>query len=50
MAPKGAVDVSVDLIADFPGEFRGPASRVYLYYGAEHKHWIDPVDVKVGAK
>ena len=50
MAPKQIVDVTIDLIADFPGEFRGPASRVYLYYGAEHKRWVDPVDAKVTAK
>jgi len=50
MAPKQTVDVAIDLIADFPGEFRGPASRVYLYYGAEHKQWVDPVDIKVIAK
>ena len=50
MAPKQTVDVTIDLIADFPGEFRGPTSRVYLYYGAEHKRWVDPVDAKVMAK
>jgi alpha-2-macroglobulin-like protein len=50
MAPKQAVDLSIDLIADFPGEYRAPASRIYLYYGAEHKMWVDPVSVKVTAK
>ena len=50
MAPKQTVEVGIDLIADFPGEFRGPASRVYLYYGAEHKRWVAPVDAKVTAK
>ena len=49
MGPKQAVEVNIDLVADIPGEFKGPASRVYLYYGAEHKQWIDPVDVKVTA-
>ncbi len=45
-----AVAFGVDLIADIPGETVGPASRAYLYYGAEHKHWTDPVKVKVTAK
>lgn len=45
-----AVEFGVDLIADIPGEYVGPAGRAYLYYGAEHKHWTDPVRVKVTAK
>lgn len=50
LGDKETVEFGVDLIADVPGEYRGPASRVYLYYGAEHKFWADPVDVKIGAK
>ena len=34
-------------IAEVPGEYRGPASRAYLYYGAEHKHWAEPLAVAV---
>ena len=45
-----AVEFGVDLIAEVPGTYRGPASRAYLYYGAEHKHWIDPLAVRVTAK
>jgi uncharacterized protein YfaS (alpha-2-macroglobulin family) len=45
-----AVEFGIDLIAEIPGEYAGPASRAYLYYGAEHKHWVDPVKVKVTAK
>jgi hypothetical protein len=33
-----------------PGEYRGPASRAYLYYNADHKHWIDPVQVAIVPK
>ena len=44
------VKFGVDLIADVPGEYRGPASRAYLYYGAEHKHWVEPVDVRISGK
>lgn len=50
LADKEKVEFGVDLIADVPGEYRGPASRVYLYYGAEHKFWADPVDVKISGK
>ena len=50
MGPKQSVEFTVDLLADMPGEFKGPASRAYLYYGAEHKQWVEPVDVKVTAK
>jgi hypothetical protein len=50
LGPKQSVEFTVDLLADLPGEYRGPASRAYLYYGAEHKHWVEPIDVKVNAK
>jgi len=50
LGDKEVVEFGVDLIADVPGEYRGPASRVYLYYGAEHKFWADPVDVKISGK
>jgi hypothetical protein len=50
LGDQETVEFGVDLIADVPGEYRGPASRVYLYYGAEHKFWADPVDVRIGGK
>ena len=50
LAPKQTVTLGVDLIAEVPGEYRGPASRAYLYYDADHKHWVEPVSVKVRAK
>jgi hypothetical protein len=50
LGDKEVVTFGVDLIADVPGEYRGPASRAYLYYGAEHKHWVEPVDVKISGK
>ncbi len=37
----------LDLVARLPGIYSGPASRAYLYYNAEHKHWIDPLHVRV---
>ncbi|HET6572997.1 MAG TPA: alpha-2-macroglobulin family protein [Fimbriiglobus sp.] len=50
LAPQQQVSLGVDLIAAVPGEYRGPASRAYLYYDADHKHWVEPVSVKVRAK
>ena len=47
LAPKKVVDLSIDLIAAYPGEYRGPASRAYLYYNADHKHWVDPLTVSI---
>jgi hypothetical protein len=47
LTPKQKVEFSFDLIAEVPGEFRGPASRAYLYYNADLKHWIEPVNVAI---
>ena len=47
MAPNQKIDLSVDLVCDVPGEYRGPASRAYLYYSADHKHWIEPLTIKI---
>ncbi|MFO0880477.1 MAG: alpha-2-macroglobulin family protein [Gemmataceae bacterium] len=44
------IDVGIDLIARVPGQYRGPASRAYLYYNADHRHWIDPLTVEIAAK
>jgi hypothetical protein len=47
MQPKQQIDLSLDLICDVPGEYRGPASRAYLYYNADHKHWLDPLKIRI---
>ena len=47
LGPKQAVELSLDLIADIPGDYRGPASRAYLYYGAESKRWLDPLAIRI---
>jgi hypothetical protein len=33
-----------------PGEYRGPASRAYLYYNADQKCWIDPLAIEIKTK
>ncbi|MFO0926634.1 MAG: hypothetical protein U0736_06280 [Gemmataceae bacterium] len=49
-AKDATVELPVDLIARVPGVYRGPASRAYLYYNADHKHWLDPLAVTIGAR
>lgn len=50
MTPKQEVRVPVSLVAAVPGIYVGPASRAYLYYGNEHKVWVDGLKADVVAK
>ncbi len=50
LAPDQKIDVPIDLICRIPGEYTGPASRAYLYYNADFKHWIEPLKVHIAAK
>jgi alpha-2-macroglobulin-like protein len=50
LAKDQEIVVPVDLVARVPGEYRGPASRAYLYYNAEVKDWVAPLAVKVKAR
>jgi hypothetical protein len=50
MGPKQKMEVPVELICRVPGEYRGPASRAYMYYNADHKHWVEPLAVTITAK
>jgi hypothetical protein len=47
LAPAQKIDVSVDLICRVPGEYRGPASRAYLYYNADRKFWAEPLRISI---
>jgi hypothetical protein len=47
LAPDQKIDVSVDLICRIPGEYRGPASRAYLYYNSDRKFWTEPLSIAV---
>lgn len=47
LGPEQKINVSIDLVCDVPGEYRGPASRGYLYYNADHKHWVEPLTIKI---
>jgi hypothetical protein len=50
LAPNAVMEVPIDLICRVPGEYRGPASRGYLYYNADLKHWVEPLSVTIKAK
>ena len=43
-------DIPINLVASVPGSFAGPASRTYLYYTDEYKHWVAGQKVEVTAK
>jgi uncharacterized protein YfaS (alpha-2-macroglobulin family) len=44
------VELPISLIAAVPGSYTGPASRAYLYYTDEHKHWTDGLSVVIEPK
>ena len=47
LGPKAVKEIELDLMATVPGDFVAPASRAYLYYTAEYKHWAEPLRVTV---
>ncbi len=48
LAPARKVAIKLDLVAEWPGRYTGPASRTYLYYTAEQKHWTEPLAIEIG--
>jgi len=50
LAPDAKIELNLDLRGHVPGEYRGPASRAYLYYNADTKHWVEPLKVAIAAK
>lgn len=49
LAPEQKIELSIDLVCDVPGIYRGPASRGYLYYNADHKHWVEPLAITINS-
>ncbi len=41
------VELNLDLVCRLPGTYSGPASRAYLYYNADTKHWVDPLRIVI---
>jgi uncharacterized protein YfaS (alpha-2-macroglobulin family) len=50
LAANAKVEVPIVAIAAVPGTYTGPASRAYLYYTDEHKHWVDGMKIVIAAK
>jgi anti-sigma factor RsiW len=50
LAPGQKIEVPIDLLCRLPGEYSGPASRAYLYYNADHKHWVEPLRASIAAR
>lgn len=50
LAPDAKVELHLDVIANIPGRYRGPASRAYLYYDPDAKHWAAPLSTVIAAK
>jgi anti-sigma factor RsiW len=50
LAPEQTIEVSLDLVCRIPGEYRGPASRAYLYYNADRKFWAEPLSIAIRPK
>ncbi|MCK7589419.1 TonB-dependent receptor plug domain-containing protein [Subsaxibacter sp. CAU 1640] len=45
--PSETKNIRLDLKADIAGTYKAPASTVYLYYGDEHKTWIEGSDLEI---
>lgn len=50
LAADAEVRLPISVTAAVPGEFTGPASRTYLYYTDEDKHWVKGMNVSIEAK
>jgi len=49
LEPSVVKTIGIDLVATVPGEYTGPASSAYLYYGNDKKVWTDPLKVSIAA-
>lgn len=47
LKPSEEKRIPIDLVAQVPGTYEGPASSAYLYYTDEHKTWADALKVEV---
>lgn len=47
LQPEERIELPIRLIAAVPGTYTAPASRAYLYYTDEHKHWTPGLQVEI---
>ena len=50
LAADATVRLPISVTAAVPGDYTGPASRTYLYYTDEHKHWVAGLSVSIAPK
>eukprot|EP00271_Cylindrocystis_brebissonii_P001490 TRINITY_DN1174_c0_g1_i3.p1 TRINITY_DN1174_c0_g1~~TRINITY_DN1174_c0_g1_i3.p1 ORF type:complete len:1643 (-),score=346.01 TRINITY_DN1174_c0_g1_i3:2418-7346(-) len=46
---KGEISLRLEVSGGVPGQYTGPASRVYEYYTNEYKHWVAPLTANISA-
>lgn len=47
LGPSQERQIPIDLVAQVPGSYEGPASSAYLYYTDEFKTWADPLKIAI---
>lgn len=47
LKPGEKVELAISFVAAVPGTYVAPASRAYLYYTDQYKHWMAPIGVKI---
>ena len=47
LEPSEQIELRLDLTAEIPGDYTGPASKTWLYYTAEQKQWSAPLKVAI---
>ncbi|MCC7386996.1 MAG: hypothetical protein IT384_34480 [Deltaproteobacteria bacterium] len=47
LKPSEVKSIPIDLVAQIPGKYTGPASSAYLYYTNDQKVWIDGLSVDI---
>ena len=47
LEPNAEKTLDFTVTATVPGKYTGPASRAYLYYTAEQKKWVEPLEIEI---
>ncbi len=50
LAKEERTSFPLSLVAAIPGQYTAPASRAYLYYTDEHKHWTPALTAEITAR
>ncbi len=50
LAKEERTSFPLSLVAAIPGKYTAPASRAYLYYTDEHKHWTPALTAEITAR